>query len=166
MENFATGKTKTREETAARVNKWAQRWEKRNPFSALRVFQKNMDHCMGHVILGYGEQPGEAELAGCGKKDFWKKGYGKEAARVLVQVYAPIIVKQGFLLDGKPLTKIVATAQPTNLASIRILEGLNMQLVAQEKKHGAVRNLYSIDLKAPQEQTSKKVANTWACTLL
>jgi len=166
MEKFATGQTKTREEMQTRINDvWVKRWREHDPYSGLAIFRKDTKEFVGHVVLGHGDQPGEAELAGLGNQGFWEKGYGSEAATAIVQEYAPATVQEGYLLEGKPLEKIVATARPDNPASGRILEKIGMKFARAEEKHGAMRHHYAMYLNVLQAQSSKKAAKSW-CTLL
>ncbi len=166
MEKFATGQTKTREEIKTRINAvWVKRWHECDPYSGFAVFKKGTNEFLGHVVLGHGDRPGVTELAGLGYQSFWDKGYGSEAATAMVREYAPATVQEGYLLDGKPLERIIATARPDNPASGRILEKTGMQLVRKEEKYGAMRHHYAILLNAIQMQPSKKAANSW-CTLL
>ncbi len=148
MEKYATGQTKTREEMKARIHDiWAKRWREHDPYSGMAVLKKDTNEFVGHIVLGHGNEPGEAELAGLETRDFWGNGYGLEAATAIVREYAPITVREGYLLDGKPLERIVATARPDNPASVAILENVGMQVVRAEEKYGARRLHYETKLK-------------------
>ena len=162
MQKFATGETKTRDEVKKRIDDvWAKRWRENDPYSGFAVFKKDTDEFVGHVVLGRGGDPGQAELAGLGNYSFWENGYGTEAARAIVQDYVPAVVRAGYLLDGKPLQTIVATARLDNPASSRILEKIGMKLIREEEKYGALRRQYSIDLSEYLAQPSEKTSNVW-----
>ena len=167
MGKFATGQTKTREEMRTRINDvWVKRWREHDPYTGLAVFRNDTDDFLGHVVLGHGDAPGESELAYLFNRPHWGKGYGSEAVTAVVKEYAPATVKEGYLLEGKPLERIVATARPDNPASGRILEKVGMQFVREEEKYGARRHHYSMNLNAIQAQSGKKAANSWWCTIL
>lgn len=147
MEKYANGQTKTREQIQERIDKiWAKRWKEKDPYSGLAVFHKN-GQFIGHVILGHGDAPGEAEIAYLFVPSAWKQHYGSEAVAALVNQYAPATIANGYLLEGKPLTKITATARPDNPASVRILEKLGMHFDKKDEKYGAIRHYYWIHPK-------------------
>lgn len=157
MRKFATGQTKTMVEVYDRLKGWIKRWHERDPYSAMSVFKKDTNEFVGYVVLGHGDRPGESEMAGLEVTATWKKGYGAEAAKAMVKTFAPATVNEGFKLEGKTLSRIVATARPDNPASYKILEKLGMHIAKKEEKYGALRNHYAIDLNAAQRKT--------ACTL-
>lgn len=149
VQKYSTGETKTKEEIRSRINDiWVKRWREKDPYSSLAVFTKSNEF-VGQVTLGHGDNPGVAELAGIGNKNYWQNGYGTEAAMAVVQEYGPALVKEGYTLEGKELTAITATARPDNPGSFKILEKLGMKLVGRKEieKYKAERLLYSIDLK-------------------
>jgi RimJ/RimL family protein N-acetyltransferase len=153
MEKFATGQTITKDAITKRVKDiWVKRWHESDPFAGLAVFKKFTDEFLGHVILGHGDKTGESELAYLFNQRHWGKRFGSETVAAVVKEYAPATVWEGYLLEGKPLEKIVATSRPDNIASVRILEKVGMQLVDQEEKYGKLRYHYSIDLSELQKK--------------
>lgn len=56
MAFFATGKTKTLEETAKCVERWVNRWNKGNPYSAFAMFDRESGSFVGHIISGGGRR--------------------------------------------------------------------------------------------------------------
>ncbi|HSX11598.1 MAG TPA: GNAT family N-acetyltransferase [Chlamydiales bacterium] len=145
MGKYATGETRTREAVEKRINDiWVKRWRKGDPYSGLTVFKD--DEFLGHVVLGHSDTPGQSELAYLFNPQHWHKGYGTEAVTAVVKEYAPATVEKGYLLDGKPLERIVATARVDNPYSVRILEKVGMKRVGEEEKYGAKRHLYAMDL--------------------
>ena len=155
---FGSGIPQPRRYIEDRIRRiWVTRWENNDPYSALAVFEKGTNHFMGHAVLGHGDHPGQAEIAGLGHKEYWQKGYGIEAATALVQEYAPATVKEGYLLNGKPLTTINATARPDNPASWKILEK-TMRYVGDVQEHGSTRHKYTIELNEVQKPASVKVS--------
>lgn len=155
MEKFATGQTKTKDEMRTRINDvWVKRWRENDPYTGLTVFRNDTDDFLGHVVLGHSDVAGEAELAYLFNQPHWGRGFGGEAVTAVVKEYAPATVKEGYLLDGKPLEMIVATVRPDNPASGRILEKIGMQFVRAAEKYGAMRHHYSVKLNAIQAQSS------------
>lgn len=108
------------------------------------ISKKDTDEFVGHVILGHGDEPGQSELAGLSLKHHWRSGYGVQAGTAVVREYAPAIVMEGFLLDGKALERITATARTDNKGSVGCLEKYKMRKVSEEVKYGATRYNYQI----------------------
>jgi [ribosomal protein S5]-alanine N-acetyltransferase len=157
VQKFATGEAKTREQMKKRIDDvWAKRWHENDPYSAFAVFEKSSGNFVGHAVLGHTDTPGEAELAGLGHQDYWHRGLGQEAAAAIVEDFAPATIKEGYLLDGSPLRKIVATARTDNYASKRILENIGMEYVRSREKHGARREEYAMYFGARAEPEEKK----------
>lgn len=155
MAKFSFGQPLLPKEIRSRIdNIWAKRWLKNDPFSAFAVFKKDTGKFVGHVILGHGDAPGIAELAYLFTPSEWGKGYGSEASAAIVNKYALATISKGYLIDGSPLTKIIATARPDNPASIRILEKLGMHLIQKVEKFGSDRNLYSINIEELRKRIS------------
>lgn len=147
MGKYADGSVKTRDEIKTRVNNlWVKRWKESDPFSALAVFKKDEDTFLGHVVLGHGDAPGQSELAYLFMRNHWKRGYGTEAVTAVVQEYAPATISKGYLLEGKALEKITATARTDNPGSYKILERNGMQKIGEEVKFGGLRCHYSLDI--------------------
>lgn len=147
MSKFSTGLTKTQSEIEQRIqNVWEMRWRENDPYSGLAIFRNDTDDFIGHVCLGHSGDPGTSELAYLLHRAHWGKGYGSEAVMAVVSEYAPATIQEGYLLDGRVLSKIVATARIDNPASLRILEKVGMHRAYIEEKYGALRSHYSFDI--------------------
>ncbi len=159
MSTLADGKPKTADYVRDRIdNTWAKRWRNGDVFSGYCVTDKITGKFLGHISLAHGDHPGESELSGLGMTDFWAKGYGTEAATAIVRHWAPLTVRLGYELDGKPLSRIVATARADNLGSVKILEfKLGMLWMMTGEKYGATRHTYQLDLPSQKK---------WCCTRL
>jgi len=161
MRKYATGETKSKEEMRKRIEaSWALRWKGKDPYSALAVFKKESGEFLGHIVLGHGDYPGESEAAYIFHKQFWGQGYGGEAVSALIQDYAPATIQEGYLLDGKPLSRIVATIRPDNIASIRIAEKVGMIFAMSETKYGRERHYYIINFPRKEEKVLEKKEST------
>jgi len=149
MQKYGEGKPTPRETIENRIkNIWEKRWTNNDPYSGLAVFKKCEDgkrEFVGHVVLGHGDEPGVSEIACLFHKNHWRQGYGREVS-ALVAEFASATVKEGYQLDGKPLWKITGTARPDNLASVKILEKINLHKVGEETKFGALRYFYAAEL--------------------
>ena len=149
MCKFADGNTKSREDLQKRINEaWVKRWNTNDPYNGLAVFTKDTAEFVGHVVLGHGDLPGESEVAILTMKKFWNKGYGSEAMTALVRHYAPLTLEKGYLVDGKPLAIIRATARPDNQASCKILQKIGFVHQTTEEKYGAIRHHFSLAMEA------------------
>jgi RimJ/RimL family protein N-acetyltransferase len=147
MEMFGDGKPRTIENTTQKVNTWLHRWETGVPFSAFTVSPKEQDDFIGHVVLGYSDSPGAAELAGSSMKKYWGKGYGKEATQAMVLHYAPEVMARGYTINGQPFKNILATAHIKNVASQKVMEAASM--ISDKditNKFSAPRYAYTFDL--------------------
>lgn len=160
MAKYHDGKPKTREYIQDRIeNNWVKRWREYDPYSSFAVFNKATHEFLGFITFGHGDQPGESEVAGLAKKEFWNRGLATEALHAIVKEYAPTTRKEGYLVEGKPLARIVATARVDNEAANKLLVGLGMQLQKTDEKFGALRHHYSINLSQLEVITAQKAAN-------
>ncbi len=148
MCKYQSGVKKNREDMVSRINDtWVKRWHGNDPYSAFAVFKRDTDDFLGHINLGHGDVAGESEVAYLFMKNCWRQGFGTESVTAVVQEYAPATVQEGYLLDGKALVKVLATARPDNPGSCVILETVGMQLIGKEEKYGALRHCYALELK-------------------
>lgn len=147
MSQFDDGKPKSEEYVKKRIDTvWAKRWKGKDPFSAFVVYENETKKPIGHVALGH-NAPGVSEIAYVFDKNHWNKGYGTEAAKAVVEDFAPATVAEGYILEGKPLETITATCRLTNQHSEKILkEKLGMQKIGEDEKDGNKRNIYSLKI--------------------
>ncbi len=153
MAKYGKGEVKSLCEVENRIKTWTARWEKGDPFSGLCIRDKETGEFIGHVILGHSDVPGTAELAILIRPEYWNQKYGTEALRS-VFAYAREILY--YPLDGAPFTKIEATARVDNVASNRLLTAFAGAPVAQQYKHGALRNLYKVDLSEARQTAASQ----------
>lgn len=119
MAKFGDGQVKTAEATTKRFEtSWRKRWLNSDPFSAMAVtlITPNADPLnypiIGHVVMGYGDNPGQSELAFALLPEYWNQGYGTEAVTAVVKTLGPQLVQKGYLVDGAPLRKSSRIAAP------------------------------------------------------
>lgn len=146
MKQYATGQTQTPETMQRVIAIWERRWRENDPYSGLAVFTKGTGDFVGHAILGHGNGPGRAELAGLENQGFWGNGYGREAADALVNEYAPFTIREGYLLNGTILNTIAAKARSDNPAAEKILQQLGMRLTCTSDTYGIMNTHYAITL--------------------
>lgn len=139
---YTEGNPRSPEQTEKRSQGWVNRWQNADPFSALRVELKDGTF-IGHVIMGYGDEAGHAELAYLLYKKYWSNGYGTEAVAAVVNDLAREILKRGYPVnkddkDVPPakLQIINATSREDNVRSNKILEKLGFESVDKNFKWG------------------------------
>jgi RimJ/RimL family protein N-acetyltransferase len=134
----------------SRINGWHQRWQQGDPFNGLAVFEKNSGAFIGHIVLGRSGEKGVSELAYLFHEQFWGKGIGTEAVSAIINHYAVKLISDQYKMDGKEITKIVATTRIDHLPSQKILEtvGFGTETWNINQKFGAERYIYSITAEA------------------
>lgn len=118
MKYSQDAKPQTQEEVQALLDKIIAHQEKYG-YSMFSAFEKSSGDFIGQVGLfhvGFADEQPEIEFAGRSHLKYWRQGYGSEAAIVLI--------KWGF--DHLSLNKIVAFADPNNIASHHILNKCGM----------------------------------------
>lgn len=153
MEKFASGVTRSQKETEDRVAGWIKRWNRQDPYSGLCVTKQEDDKFIGQVVLGYGDQKGESELAYLFSKKIWQQGFGQEAVGAVVKNYAPELAARHYPVNQETdyagsLTDIVSTSRQDNPASIKILEKCGFKKEGENEKFGHLRNLYKKSVTA------------------
>lgn len=158
MCTYASGVTKDAEYVQKRMKSWVDRWANGDPFSGFAVYEKwaNGNTFIGHVVLGYGDIPGQSELAFLFLPQFWNQGYGKETVGAIIEHFAPTLLKLGYQVEGAPFHEIVATARSDNQASNRILNAF-MECIGQKTQYGAERNVYSIKVEQLRVQNDDRL---------
>ncbi|QSJ17302.1 GNAT family N-acetyltransferase [Nostoc sp. UHCC 0702] len=107
---------RTKEQTQASLHKHIQHWQEYN-FGMWAVIHKDSGKMIGRCGLGFLENTPEIELGYVFDKSYWKMGLGTEASVATL--------KYGFW--QVKLDRIVAIAQPQNIASVRIFEKIGMK---------------------------------------
>lgn len=131
---------------AKRIDIWIQRWKDGIPFSAFAIYHKNGDF-VGHVVAGFGDNPGESEVAYIIRHQDWNKGFGSQAVEAIVQKWMPYLRQKGYEVaddDGisKRLSFIVATSRFDNDPSNRILVKNGFTVTGEKEAWGYKRYVY------------------------
>jgi RimJ/RimL family protein N-acetyltransferase len=123
---FGWGRPKKPNEVTRWMRGFEKLWKAGNPYSAFSVFDDKSQSHLGFIALSAGE-PGHAEMYYAYRKSSWGKGYGKEAARLLVEELVPVLIREEIYPDpavALPLKYVDASALTNNQRSWRILDGL------------------------------------------
>lgn len=143
MRMYAAGQPVPSEKIAERINNiWLQRRKNDDPYHGLAI-RDAKGRFIGHAIVGYGDKPGQSEAAVLLHKWAWNKGYATEIGAGLKE-FALETIRQGYLLEGKTLEEITATARLDNKASIQAMQHAKMTETHRTEKWGALRAHYSI----------------------
>jgi RimJ/RimL family protein N-acetyltransferase len=105
-----------------RLYAWRNRWEAKSPYSALTIFNKEKSEPLGYVAAEPGVIPGSVEIGVALMPHSWRQGFGSEVVSMLVKAYLSSTVKEGYLVEKAPLTRITANARSDNIACIKILQ--------------------------------------------
>lgn len=136
------------------MDTWINRWEVQNdPFSAFAVYLKSGERpFIGHVALGHGANPGQAELGFLIKPEYQSKGYGMQAVAAIMFGYAPRLIEDQYLVnmnseacDAIPLKVVHATTRTDSPHSAQILRYMGLKSGMEEVLWGAPRTHYTID---------------------
>jgi RimJ/RimL family protein N-acetyltransferase len=126
MEHIGDHQARTAEEVQLLIDgTWKRRWKKRDPFSGLAGHTSD-GRFVCHAMLMHTETAGEAELMCIVAKRFWGKGIGTAVCSALITDYAQAIIGAGYLLEGKPLTRIVAHIAPGHDVGDHIMKKIGM----------------------------------------
>ncbi len=145
------------EQTAAvakRIQVLVQRWKEGNPFSAFAIYHQPTHQFIGHIVAGFGDHPGESEIAFIIHKNYQQKGYGSQAVEAVMQKWLPYLQAQKYEIseevDGKSVSKVishvVATVRQDNEPSIRILVKNGFTKTGEKEAWGCKRSIYEKDL--------------------
>lgn len=160
MLNVMDGSPWSENQIASRHEQWVANWNNYNPFSSFAISKKDSDEFIGHVVLEETDQAGFAELAYALDTKFWGKGYGKEVIPMIVQEYAPELVKRDYKLAGESFKRIEATARPDNPASINLLKAAGLKKFSEKPKWGQLRHFFFINTNELTEFPTQQLARS------
>jgi ribosomal-protein-alanine N-acetyltransferase len=113
-------------------------------FGCFAVTEKAGGKFAGYCGLVRGSEGDEVEIIYALKKEYWGSGLATEVARAMI----------AYGLDELKLNQIVATIDPDNASSIRIVEKLGMTFQQRRvDQHGLPELVYVISRERPNEPT-------------
>lgn len=145
-----TGTTLSPNLVRQKVQRWINRWSAFNPFSGYVILEQNTGDFVGQIILkpvkNKSEEkisflPGVAEIGYLSMKKYWGKGYGKEFTHAVINHLIPCLIREKFQVNGKSITTLIATTDPNNIASNRILN-IFMRFYQEKERYGSTRMWY------------------------
>ncbi|MBV9957563.1 MAG: GNAT family N-acetyltransferase [Acidobacteria bacterium] len=108
----------------------------RRGFGCMAVTEKSDGRLIGYCGLVYAPGSDEAEIIYALKREFWGRGLASEAARAMI----------AYGLNEHRLPRILATIDPDNLSSIRIVEKLGLKFLTRRvDEHGLPELVYAIE---------------------
>ncbi|MFN6465295.1 MAG: GNAT family N-acetyltransferase [Nostoc sp. DedVER02] len=116
---------RTREQTQASLSQHIQQWQQHN-FGMWAVIHKETGTMIGRCGLGFLENTPEVELGYVFDKSYWNMGIATEASVATL--------KFGFW--EVKLDRIVAIADPENIASVRVIQKLGMKYEKNTRHYG------------------------------
>jgi len=112
------GPVRTREQTQERLGQMIDHWRKHG-FGIWSLFEKSSGRFVGRCGFGHLHEMGDVELAYTIHREFWNRGLTTEAGRQIVPL----------AFGHWKLPRLIALAEPGNVASWRVMEKLGMTLV-------------------------------------
>lgn len=133
---YFIGGPRSVESTKELLNKAIQQDEKHG-FGLGFVFDKENNQFVGRaglIHLGFDDRNSDIEIVYRLHEIFWGRGYATELSRALIQ--------WGFI--NLPVQRLVATVNPENFSSIKVLEKSGLQYIAKYKKEEVIQDMYAI----------------------
>ena len=135
MRYVGDGRPITRGQAREWIEKSLLNYERHGFGSFAVVLKEDVNRLAGYCGLVNPTPEGEAEIIYGFAKSHWGRGYAGELAGPLMDF--------GF---GRGLRRVVATIDPDNLASIRVVERLGMKLLDRRLDgHGLPELLYALE---------------------
>ncbi|WP_161791858.1 GNAT family N-acetyltransferase [Candidatus Jidaibacter acanthamoebae] len=158
MEKYTDGNIRNPERIKIMIDINIKRWEEKNPYSSMSIFDKETNEFMGNIFISSFERSDNTGLLGfLFHQKFWNKGFAKEAAFALTNVFIPYITS---VSNIETINEIIAYARPDNLASNKILQFCGFELSEVVEKFGAERFKYSLTLERLKNIRCNREQNT------
>lgn len=126
MESYSGGELKNYWRVKSAIDVFTNIYKDGRPFSAMTVRLKDNSFIGSVTLLMIDSDPYKISLSYIFAKNYWNKGYAKEAVNAAINYFASCLSVMPFYnYNGKDYDqpkKILASVSKSNLASIRILE--------------------------------------------
>lgn len=137
MEKYSDGKVRDRERVKRMIDINVKRWEQKNYYSSLSIFNKETKDFIGQIFISTYERDDKTAILGIILHEkFWGQSYGKEAVYNVVHHYIPFIRN---IKSQEEIREIVAYSRTDNIPSQKILENSGFELSDKVKMFGAER---------------------------
>ncbi len=134
MRYVGDGQPLTREQVQRWIEKSLENYS-RHGLGCMAVTEKSEDRLIGYCGLVYAQGSDEPEIIYALQKEYWGRGLASEAARAML----------AYGLTKHKLPRILATIDPDNASSIRIVEKLGLKfLMKRVDEHGLPELVYEI----------------------
>lgn len=152
MELFDTGETYSKEKTRALVTEFAKAWRSKDFLAPLSI-RNHKGEFLGFINLRHApcKQPGQVEIGYMILKEHQGNNYGALAAKEVLR-YLENLAKKGYLVKGAPLTTVLATVEPTNRPSLKVLKEIGLKEIEEGvwQRSGQPRRFFYKSLVALQ----------------
>ncbi|MBA8666465.1 GNAT family N-acetyltransferase [Holosporaceae bacterium 'Namur'] len=158
MEKYTDGNIRNPERIQTMIDINAKRWEEKNPYSSMSIFDKKTKEFIGNIFISTFERSDNTGLLGfLFHQKFWNKGFAKEAGFALTNVFISYIIS---VSNIETINEIVAYARVDNLASNKVLQFCGFELNEIVEKFGAERFKYSLTLEKLNNIRCNREQNT------
>ena len=167
MKFYGPGKPWPTEFVTAWMETMQARWESKNPISGFVIQVEDKDEFVGNVSLAEGSrqqhQDDSVVLVYSIAKSFHGKGYGKESIGAVTFDWMKYAIENDLhMSNGSAIKNVVATVDPQNIPSIRILQGLGLEYEKTEfkKEWNTDRAHYKMDIVEEMGGVAASVVDT------
>jgi ribosomal-protein-alanine N-acetyltransferase len=123
----------TREQTAERLVFMLDHW-RQHGFGMWALLLKADGRFVGRCGMRYLDETTEIEVGYTLAREFWGQGFATEAARAVVR----------YALDVMKVSRLVAVADPANVASIKVMKKLGMTFEGMGRFYNSNCVLYAL----------------------
>lgn len=124
-------------ESSKELLKKAIQQDQKHGFGLGFVFNKENNQFVGRaglIHLGFDDNNLDIEIVYRLHKIYWGRGYATELSRALIQ--------WGF--NNLPVKRLVATINPDNFSSKKVLQKSGLEYIAKYKKEEVIQDMYAI----------------------
>lgn len=143
MKTLSTGTVKSKMDSLLFLVGRKFKWLEGNPFSTFTILSSTNNEILGFISLTKFQE--KLDLGYAIKLSAQGKGFVSEAAEAVANDYIPFLKEMGLLEEFK-VKYLCATALPSNTPSVRIINKLGLQKIAEEEKYGSLRYCFEKQL--------------------